>query len=265
MHTRTGTKAGKVIVVPAVAAALLVMLAAQPGQAVQIQMDHFGWSGDSRTHIDSGPQTGQMPAGAILWNVQNWDHDRMVTFCVQLDVVIPSNSTGYTGSGNAPSGLNVDADREALVGQWFGQYFAPFEDFVESGMISWGPTEAIAFQIGLWEILYEDLDDVLAGQMDVTTGDFATSRPEGWESSLELANAWLAEMNPDIPGADLLWLSNEQYQDQVTMVPPDGDNPPRNPPKTGAPVPEPVTGTLAAMGLGALGLVAGRRRRPDRA
>ncbi len=261
MHTRTGTKVGNVIVVPAVAA-VLVMLAAQPGQAVQVEMDHFGWSGDSRTDIDSGPQTGQMPAGAILWNVQNGDHERMVTFCVQLDAVIPLNPTNYSGSGNAPSSLNIDADREALVSQWFGQYFAPFEDFVESSMMSWNPTEAIAFQLGLWEILYEDLDDVLAGQMDVTAGDFATSRPAGWESSLDLANTWLAEMNPDLPGADLLWLSNEQYQDQVTMVPPGEDNPPRNPPKTGAPVPEPVTGTLAAMGLAALGLVAGRRRRP---
>ncbi len=251
---------------PVLVGAALLLLAVQPGHAVQLKFSTF--YGDTEAQVQMESFTGSVPAGSLIWDVQNGDQTRMVAFCIEPAATILTGAwTSYNPHESAPA--YISQQRERLIGHWFGHHFDLFSlgsgDFVN---ITWERDEAIAFQLGLWELIYEDYtvdfnDPTSLAGLDVTDGAFAawTSKTD-YEGALTLANQWLAELDFSDDGdyMDLLFLTHGEHQDLVTGLNGGGGNPP-NPPKFTSGIPEPVTGGLAAMGLGALCLAAGRRRR----
>ena len=98
-----------------------------------------------------------------------------------------------------------------------------------------------AFQLGVWEIVFEDLPTTPPTGWDVTVGKFK-ARDDGGNTTLAItqANTWLALVDGTGPKATLYGLSNAGVQDMIVS-------------------PEPAT--LALLALGGVGMLARRRHR----
>lgn len=102
-----------------------------------------------------------------------------------------------------------------------------------------------AFQLSVWEIVYEE-DDLAQSPYSLETGDFTSSRSTN-EDAWDLSEDWLADLGYTNSGYSLSFWDGtaESSQDLVTATP----------------VPVPAAGVLLVVGLGALGAVARRRNR----
>jgi hypothetical protein len=78
-----------------------------------------------------------------------------------------------------------------------------------------------AFQLAIWEIVYEDNQGIGTWDVTTTTGSAATGfRAVGDASTLSLANTWLSQINgTDSVASNLFAYSNLDYQDYVIRVP----------------------------------------------
>ena len=99
---------------------------------------------------------------------------------------------------------------------------------------------AAAFQLGVWEIVFEDLPTTPPTGWDVTTGRFETLLDANSSAAITQANAWLASVDGVGPKATLYGLRSNSAQDMIVS-------------------PEPAT--LAFLGLGSIGLLVRRRRK----
>jgi hypothetical protein len=155
----------------------------------------------------------------------------MVTFCIEFPQPIYLN-TDYTYSvedaADAPqaSGSSWDAMgsvKSDRLSRWFGTHYHALggDDYN-----AWQAEEALAFQIGIWEIVAEN--DV---NLDPYVGDFAISRLMNLgnrggrvvgkgHNSLALASAWLSDSAwQQNDGMHLTAFSHDSFQDQVAAAP----------------------------------------------
>jgi hypothetical protein len=99
-----------------------------------------------------------------------------------------------------------------------------------------------AFQLAIWEILYDN-------DLDLLSGGFMVTDNHGHATTVALAQGWLDSLGSYTDNYDVLLLSNEAHQDFITPGLPHQD------------APEPASGWLACTGLAALAIVSMRRRR----
>ena len=138
--------------------------------------------------------------------------------------------------------------RAGLIGELFALAWGDASD-LSSGDPAQDLIEAAAFQLALWEIVYEYGVDggedgaFVPGSLDVESGD--TYFTGGWflSDALDLAQYWLDMLAGDVPPPPgMVGYGSPGAQDQVTMMV--------------VPLPAP----LALAGVGLLGVVFGRRR-----
>ena len=97
-----------------------------------------------------------------------------------------------------------------------------------------------AFQLGVWEIVFEDLPASVPTGWDVKVGQFSANQTGGnADLAIAQANAWLGLVDGTGPMATLYGLTHPTAQDFIVS-------------------PEPTT--LALLGLGAAGFLVRRRR-----
>ena len=108
------------------------------------------------------------------------------------------------GPGGSPMGLTkADAIRE-LWGRHFSTNFTN--------------QEGAAFQLAVWEIVYEDSDDWNVTSRLDDTGFKAEKL--GADATFILANSWLATLDGTGPRAQLVGLTNDNLQDFVVEIVP---------------------------------------------
>ncbi len=195
-----------------------------PGEQVRVYLDTDGnGSYDFNEKVNAG--------------VMNWTNagtgGQLETFCIELTQTISAGQQrtyamhdDLTAAPRTDGVILSDTKADKLELFW-GQY----RDLVVDS------DTASAFQVGIWEIVY-DGDGVL--DIQYGSGTFSVSSYSSYQDTFGIASQWLNGLDLNGERADLMALSNAHKQDQITEVPTPG---------------------AAAAGLVLLGLATRRRRR----
>jgi hypothetical protein len=218
------------------------------GQGVIFKFDGNG-DGAFSGGAGSGDLIGATVAGRLSWSVQSVTGDAnpysagqtLYTFCTEVNQYVGLGQT-YTydliSAAQAPLSNPMGETAANALGSLFGAYYET--------AVNGTNAQAAAFQIAVWEIVYEMADAVEGLEdLNVNTGEFrviagATARAQ--------ANSWLASLAGLLVDGQILGFGNLSGQDQLALGALAG----------GGVVPLPAPVMLAGFGL--LGLVLARRR-----
>jgi hypothetical protein len=183
--------------------------------------------------------------GVYNWTRTGGDHvgtptGNFSTFCIELNQHISfGGSYTYTvmkledapNPGLPEPGVN---GMGAVKAANLKKLWAAYRDSIGTDAV-----KAAAFQVAVWEVVYEDI-----GTYDTSAGDFYINTVSSTANSVRTqANTWLNFLSSLTMQANLAALSSESYQDQLVVVPT-------------------PTGVTAGAGLLAVvGIIGNRRRR----
>lgn len=199
----------------AISAGLLTVSAQADTIDLSYQGLHFSNSLTANTNY------GHFYAGAMNFKEIGGDEQELITFCMEVTQIVQSQATySMTDLADTPGSISGGMG-DYRAGLLQSLYDSHYDDALSSR------TESSAFQMAVWEIVYED--DVSIGQnftLDVSDGDgFQVSggsvvqQHDGMNvSAVDLANAWLSDLS--WTGVTTLrGLKSTTGQDQITMIP----------------------------------------------
>jgi hypothetical protein len=196
-------------------------------------------------------------AAQFTWQVTSGQGPNPATqtfqsFCVDLMQSVQKNqgfdSTPLQASMGLAQGNLVSSTQVAMIEAYWNTNISKITN----------KNEASAFQIGLWELVYERTED--KSKLDVKNGNFhigINSKDKTYKEILNLANSWLQCTNYGIPPTGhppLVVVTSPNGQDQVTP----GVDPPLAP--VGRAVPAPPALMLTLSGLLGFGVLSAARR-----
>lgn len=199
----------------------------------------LGTQGNDFLQYTLDGQSHQNRPGVFNWATQPGSEinlgDKFKTFCIELvqginqgDIVMYET----TSVANAPiPGPAMGAAAADAISALWAQFWTP----------SFTNISAAAFQIAIWELVYDTGRDLSSGNFFANPVQPTTDL----DQAIALAQQWLSSIDDNGPKAEyLIALSHPDYQDQITIIP------------------EPSTlimwGGLAAMAIG----LRSRRKRP---
>jgi hypothetical protein len=161
--------------------------------------------------LDGGDTSRETRAGKFNWTKDSGDYDGVdgdfSSFCIEL-VEQVGNGNQYTfgieTTADAPNTMppGMGAAKADLLSEYFGR-------FIDVADMS-SNKEMAAFQLGVWEIVYDD-------GLDLEDGDFRVMS-DGNENAL--AQSWLNALDGSGPRIGLDALVAEGIQDQVVVPEP---------------------------------------------
>ena len=242
------------------AAAALMGSSRAAADTITLYYDHSPTSGVSLVNITSWGQSSgtNVRSGPYYWSTDGQpinNSNAVAAFCIEIPQGFsasnadgsPSNngSTTYTASSLTAV---FDAATEKAISQLYAGYF----DTAWNSPTFNGTTQSTAFQLALWEIIYDGANGSLK------TGDFRVFNQnlKDTNTAAGLAKSWLGSLNSapsfdsKYAGYKLLALTNPKSQDQLILVPPPSA------------VPAPPGAVLAGIGfLGLFGRMGWLRRK----
>jgi len=179
-------------------------------------------------------------------------------FCVELEQrvngwasydVLSADQAPHPGTlvpGTPPPGMGPT--RANLLSEFWGRYGPDYNTW-DTWAGSSSAAYAEAFQLGIWEIIYEDSSNAY----DILNGRFTANpyRVDWWVSGKPKVNQWLSSLNGTGTMAELRALVHDSYQDLLIVVPREEHQ---------GVIPEPLTSLGAFLGLGAVTGYLGKRR-----
>ncbi len=209
----------------AAAATAAVLAIGGQASATTVDLTFEGFEAGEQTVylVIPGPSTdGYVRAGGFTMNDGTSD---FVAWCIDLHAQI----------GNAEYELSRPSQITDDIENGLNRLFTSFYDVALSSALN-----SAAFQVAIWELVYDD-------GLDLSMGDFRASGNSGVTS---LAQDWLGSLAGVVGAYDLTFFYSGASQDLVSGTPSQNPGP--------GPVPVPAGVVLLLGGLGAIGAL--RRR-----
>jgi hypothetical protein len=195
------------------------------------------------TSITPGPYYWQQTGSPLNSNFGS----TVATFCVELNQGFAASSASYTVSalGAVKSAATTDAIQKLFANNynsaWASSTFT-------------GSTASTAFQLALWELVYDGPGGALGTGNFKYTGSLTSGVGLAAVNMLSaLAGTSSTAFNSLFPNSQVVWLSNGSYQDQITLAP-------KAPQPPGVPAPPSIILAGLALGTGLFGRVLRRRK-----
>jgi len=230
------------------AAALLFFAGTLPA-SLTTQVDFQGLQ-KSTANISLPGYSNSLSAGILQFSQRQGDlnfknGESFAAFCIELTENISGSNNPYTYSvidpQYAPNSKPMGSDRAELLKSWFGHYY------ISSNVTEWTTLQATAFQLGVWEIVYENYSAI----GNVSSGQFwmdSSHSGRAAVAALTEVNSWFSVFNPLGEKMQIAALSSphgsatQHIQDAVTIQ-----------------VPEPST--MLILGMGCVLALYKRRRK----
>ena len=225
---------------------LALLLSAAPTWAsldtVDIRFDAMGASDTAKVY-GGGHKGKSTPAGLLKCEIDSTSGlgDAFETgstigvFCVELT----QNASNHTKTYSiTDADTYLTDEKAALISELWGRYYDS-SWLTSTSYTTEQKTAAEAFQICVWEIVYEKDGSDLDVSSDGTCGDYGFYATN---VATKLANSMLTSLDGTGAMADLIVLTNSCSQDYITA----------------SPVPEPAT--IAMLGLGMLAVTRFKRK-----
>ena len=195
--------------------------------SVTLAPDGYGAKGTA--HITGGGHSNHNTyAGLMKFNVVNATGDdnpftagtTIGVFCCELTQLAAKDEASYNiilpeqGTVSVSHiSKSIGSDKAALLSELWGRFYD--ESWLTSSSYTQEQKNAAeAFQLCIWEILYEN-NTTLDISVDSTCGDFGFSA----STNIELANGMLAALDGTGEMAELVIVSNSSSQDFITAIP----------------------------------------------
>ena len=204
----------------AVAAAAAIGITTASSMASSITLNQVGQNGlffGNSSLTANTTLSGTIYVGAFTW--QDSGGNDYLTFCTELAQQTNNPTTfDFNDVADAPvPGGGMGEYRAGLIQSLYDNHY---------GSAFSSRTESAAFQLAIWEIVHEtgveeggsyDLN-VAVGDFRVTGGNVQNEQDGFGQSAVSLANTWLSGLS-SVDVTTLVALTNEQYQDQILLIP----------------------------------------------
>jgi len=197
------------------------------------------------TSITPGPYYWQQTGSPMNSNFGS----TVATFCVELNQTFPAGTSSGAFNVTSLAAVKGTATADAIQKLFGNNYNTAWASSSFTGS-----TNSTAFQLALWELVYDGTGGALGTGNFTYTGSLTSGVGLAAKNMLTaLGSTSSSAFGAAFPNSQVVWLSSGSFQDQIAIVP-------HVPPPPGVPAPPSIVLAGLALGTGLFGRAFRRRK-----